>query len=91
MSTSLRDRIQWFSQVEALRTPMVSVVDVVQDLPGHWQVLTTGLTFYILCKGAGVEPIEVLRLMERFEKDVDAPFANQFQAMLAYAKGELNA
>lgn len=89
MRTSLQDRLSWFSQVASLRVPMVKIIDAIQDLPGHFQVYAAGIAFYCLCRGAGVDPHDMVSRLVRMERDVDAPFANQFQAMLAYAKGEL--
>lgn len=89
MRTSLQDRLAWFSEVAALRPLMVLIIDRVQHLPGQFQIYAAGITFYCLCKGAGVDPHEMVTRLQRMERDVDAPFANQFQAMLNYAKGEL--
>lgn len=90
MSTGLQDRIRWFMQPAALRAPMVSIIDRIGELPGHWQILSVGLTFHVLCRGAGINPHDVLNRLENMERDVDAPFASQFRAMKEYAKGELN-
>ena len=89
MRTSLQDRISWFSEVASLRPLLVTLVDATQEYPGHWQVLAQGLALHCLCRGAGINPHEILHQIERMERDVDAPFANQFRAMKEYAKGEL--
>ncbi len=89
MRTSLQDRLSWFSEVAALRPMMVGIIDRIQGFPGHFQVYAAGITFYCLCKGAGVDPHEMVTRLQRMEKDVDAPFAREFAAMLEYAKGEL--
>ena len=89
-ATPLRDRIMWFSAPRNLRVPMIKVIDSIQDYPGHEQILSSALAFYALCKGTNIDYIEVMRLIERVEKDVDAPYANQFKAMMEYAKYELN-
>ncbi len=86
----LLDRIMWFNAPRRLRVPMIKVIDVIQDYPGHEQILSAALAFYALCKGTGIDYIEVIQMIERMEKDIDAPYANQFKAMMAYAKGELN-
>lgn len=88
--SSLSDRIRWFTQVPALRTPVVKIISSIEDLPGHWQVLATGLTFFTLCRGARVDPFEVLQTIVKMEKDADAPFAKQFIAMKQYAENEIN-
>ena len=87
---SLRDRIIWFAAPRLLRVPMIKVIDANQDEPGQIQILSTALAFYALCKGTGMDYIEVIQLIERMEKDVNAPYANQFKAMMEYAKHELN-
>ncbi len=86
----LRDRVMWFSAPRVLRVPMIKVIDVIQDYPGQIQILSSALAFYALCKGTDIDYIEVIQMIERMEKDIDAPYANQFKAMMAYAKGELN-
>ena len=89
-SSGLKDRITWFSEPRLLRVPMISIIDVIQSLPGHFQILSAALAFYTLCKGANIDYIEVIRMIERMEKHVDGPYANQFKAMKEYAKHELN-
>ncbi len=89
-ASGLRDRVMWFNAPRFLRVPMIKVIDVIQDYPGHEQILSSALAFYALCKGTGIDYIEVIQMIERMEKDIDAPYANQFKAMMAYAKGELN-
>jgi len=69
---------------------MVRLIDAIQEVPGHFQILTHALAFHCLCRGAGLNPHEVLHQIERMENDVDAPFAPQFKAMKEYAKGELH-
>jgi hypothetical protein len=69
---------------------MVKVIDALQDLPGHFQILGIGMAFHTLCAGAGVKPTEVLQMIERMERDIDGPYARQFAAMKEYAKHELN-
>lgn len=90
MTTSLQDRVSWFTAPSTLRVPMIKIIDVIQSYPGQHQILSSGLAFYALCKGSGLNTHEVLDMLERMEKDIDTPYANQFQAMMAYAKGELN-
>jgi hypothetical protein len=70
---------------------MIKVIDSIQDEPGQIQILASALAFYALCKGTGIDYIEVIRMLERMESHIDAPYANQLKAMVAYAKGELNA
>lgn len=89
-TSPLRDRVMWFSAPRLLRVPMIKVIDSIQDYPGHEQILSSALAFYALCQGTGIDYIEVMQQIERMERDVDAPYANQFKAMMAYAKGELN-
>ncbi len=89
--SGLRDRIKWFSAPRMLRVPMIKVIDSIQDEPGHIQILSVAMAFYALCKGTGLDYIEVIRQIERMETHMDAPYANQFKAMMAYAEGELNA
>ena len=87
---SIRDRVLEFGDVGALRPLLVGQVDRLQDLPPHLQILAPAVTLLCLCRGAGIPPAEVLQLVERMEKAVDGPFANQWAAMKAYAAGELN-
>lgn len=87
---SIRDRVLGFRDVPTLRNLLVGVVDRLQDLPPQHQIIAPALTFYCFCKGVGINPIDVLILLERMEKDVDGPFSNQWAAMKAYAAGELN-
>jgi hypothetical protein len=89
-SRSLRDRLLEFGNVGALRPLMVGNVDYVQDLPPAMQLLVPMLTAFCLAKGAGIEPRDVLTQIEKMARAVDGPFANQWAAMVAYAKGELN-
>ncbi len=89
-ATSLRDRVSWFSPQSTLRVPMIKVIDAIQDYPGEVQILGSALALYALCKGTGVDYIEVMQMIERMERDIDSPYSNQFKAMMAYAKGELN-
>ena len=88
--SGLRDRISWFQEVPALRPIMVGIVDKVQHLPGHFQILGVAVTLHVLCKGAGIEANTVLQMIERMERDIDGPFAHQFAAMKEYARNELN-
>lgn len=74
----------------AIRPLMVGLVDHLQDRAPQFQILVPALTFHCMCRGVGIDPHEVLQLIERMEKDVDGPFANQWAAMRAYAAGELN-
>lgn len=90
MSRSIRDRVFEFGNVGALREPLVAVIDKLQDMPPQLQIIVPAVTFLCLCRGVGINPIEVLQLVERMEKPVDGPFANQWAAMKAYAAGELN-
>jgi hypothetical protein len=87
---SLRDRVLEFGDHGALRQPLVTLVDKLQDMPPALQILAPAATFVCMCRGAGLEPAEVLQLTERMERPIDGPFANQWAAMRAYAKGELN-
>ncbi len=89
-SAGLRDRVGWFSQQSDLRTPMVTIIDAIQTLPGHIQILASALAFYTLCKGAGLDSHDIVQQIERMERNIDAPYANQFKAMKEYAKHELN-
>ena len=89
--SSISDKLRWFQQVPALREPVVRVISAIEDLPGHWQILTCGLTFLVLCRGAKVEPFEILTMLTKMEADADAPFAKTFHAMKQYAENELNA
>lgn len=89
MLKSLRDRVIWFRDIPGIRPLFVGCVDHLQRMPGQLQILVPALTFYCMCKGAGINPFEVLQVIERMERDVDGPFANQWAAMTAYAKGEL--
>lgn len=88
--SGLRDRISWFQEVPALRPLMVRVIDALQDMPGHFQILGVGVAFHVLCKGAGVKPVDVLTMIERMERHIDGPYAREFAAMKEYAKHELN-
>ena len=88
--SGLKDRLNWFTQVPALRTPVVQVISTVEEYPGHWQILATGLTFLTLCRGGDVNPLEILQRLEKMERDADAPFAKDFAAMKEYARNELN-
>jgi len=69
---------------------MVALIDKIQDLPGHFQILSVALTLYCLCKGGGVDYIEVMKMIERMESDIDGPYSRQFAGMREYAKHELN-
>ncbi len=89
--TAIRDRVLWFNAPRLLRVPMIKVIDSIQDEPGQIQILSTALAFYALCRGTDIDYVEVIRMIERMEKDIDAPYANQLKAMIAYARGELNA
>ena len=88
-SRSLRDKLA-FAHAPSLRQPMYAVVDAVQSAPAQYQVLAPALALIALARGAGLDPIEVFRQAERMIADVDGPFSGQWQAALAYAKGELN-
>lgn len=88
--SGIQDSIRWFQQVPALREPLVRIISTIEDLPGHWQVLSAGLTFLLLCRGARMDPHELLSTLIKMERDADAPFAKQFQAMKQYAENELN-
>ncbi len=90
MSTGLQDRVSWFQQVAELRVPVVKIISAIEELPGHWQILAAGLTFFVLCRGGGLDPHEILQRITRMEKDADAPFAKTFKAMKEYAANELN-
>ena len=86
---SIKDDVKWFAKIASLRTTLVLVIDAVQSEPPQNQILGAGLAFYTMCKGVGIDPHETLEMLYRMESDIDGPFANQFQAMLEYAKGEL--
>lgn len=89
--SGLQDRVRWFNNVPALRVPVVRVINAIEELPGHLQVLTAGLTFLVLCRGARLDPVETLQRLIRMERHADAPFAKTFVAMKQYAENELNA
>ncbi len=89
-SSGLRNRVRWFSAPRVLRVPMIKVIDSIQDETGEIQILSAALAFYALCKGTDINYIEVIEMIERMESHIDGPYANQFKAMMAYAKGELN-
>lgn len=88
--SAIQDRIRWFTEVPALREPVVTLIGAIEDLPAHWRVLSTGLTFLVLCRGAGMDPHELLSRLIKMEKDADAPFAKTFVAMKQYAENELH-
>lgn len=52
--------------------------------------MSIALAFYVLCKGGKVDPIMVMKMIERMESHIDGPYANQFKAMIEYARNELN-
>lgn len=87
---SLRDRIRWFQEPGALRTPVISIIDSIQRLPGHWQIMAVAMTFRVMCNGTGIDPYEILTRIASMERDVDGPFSKQIQAMTEYVKGEIN-
>ena len=90
LSSGLRDRVRWFSRQSELRTPMVAIIDVIQTQPGEIQILASALALHTLCEGAGLNAHEVIYEIERMERNIDAPYANQYKAMKEYAKHELN-
>lgn len=88
--SGLKDRVNWFTKVPSLRTPVVLLISAIEEYRGHAQILGTGLCFYLLCKGGQLNPFEVLQRIDRMEQDADAPFAKDFAAMKEYARHELN-
>lgn len=87
---SLRDRVMEFGTIRLMRPLLVKLVDALQSEPPALQILVPALTLHCLCKGTGLNAHEVLQVIERMEGDIDAAYANQFDAMAAYAQGELN-
>lgn len=89
--SSLRDRIRWFQEPGALRTPVIEIIDAIQKYPGHWQVMAVAMTFKVMCNGTGIKPQDILDRIDRMESHVDGPFSKQIKAMTEYVKGEINA
>jgi hypothetical protein len=86
---SLKDSLRWFSNAPALRTPFVLAVDALQREPGVVQVMTPAVMLVCFCDALGIDPQEVVSQVKRMQRDLDGPFATQWAAMRAYAKGEL--
>jgi len=87
---SLRDRINWFQEPGALRTPVIDIVNAIQHLPPHWRVMSVAYTMYIICKVIGIDANDIYVKIRRMENHVNGPFANQIEAMTNYVKGEFN-
>lgn len=87
---SVRDRVRWFQEPGALRSPVILIINAIQSLPAHFQIMAVAMTFRVMCKGTGLSPQDILNRIDRMESHVDGPFSNQIAAMTEYVKGELN-
>lgn len=86
---ALQDRLRWFSSPADLREPIIHFIDFLSQFPAHFRILTAGLGFILLARGAGMDPHELLSRIIRMEKDFAAAYAKQAHAMQAYAENEL--
>lgn len=82
------DKLTHFSAAE-LREPAVKVLNVLQDAQPEHQLLALATTLAALSDGLGVNPHDLLTRIDRAKRHIDAPFANQYRAIVAYAQGEL--
>lgn len=85
---TVRDSLAFFSNGAGLREPMVAVIDVNQSLAPHVQILAAATALMVMCEGIDYDPHQVLAQLDRAKSNIDAPFANQYQAMREYARGE---
>lgn len=88
-NAGVRDQVVAFCSPAALREPLVRNISRNQDLAPSLQVLVPAAVLVCLCEALGMDPHEVVSLIQRAKSDVDSPYANQWRAMEAYARGEL--
>ena len=87
-NAGLRDKVNYFTDVVALRRYFMMVVDCLQREPPDAQLLGPAAALVVLAEAVGIDPHEVVSIVQRAEKDIDGPFATQWQAMREYARGE---
>lgn len=86
---ALQDRLRWFSSPADLRTPIVNLFGFIEELPAHFRILVVGMGFLLLCRGARMNPHDLLARIIRMEKDFAAAYAKQAAAMQQMAENEL--
>lgn len=85
----LRDNIIFFSDVNSLRAPVYGLTNQLQGHKPHLQLLSLGVSLFMLCEATGINVRDVLTVAENATYDVDSPFSHQVNALKAYAEGEL--
>ena len=85
----VRDKLRYFSNGAGLRKPMVQVINAVQDLQPHVQILAVAIALEAMCDGINHDAMAVVNQVRRAKQDVRSPFSQQYDAMREYAKGEL--
>lgn len=85
---TVRDNLSFFSDVAAVREPTVAAISAVQDHAPHVQLLALAGAVTVLCEGININPHDLLQRVENMKADAESPFAQQWQAMREYAKGE---
>lgn len=86
---TIRDQLSFLSNAAGLRAPLVKTVSAVQDYEPHLQLLGIAATLVCLADAIGINPHDLISRAQRAAADIDGPFANQWQAMRDYARGEL--
>ena len=86
---ALHSAIRWFDRPTTLREPIVRLISANQKEPPHHQVMALALTLELVCRAIDMDAVGIVERARRMVNDVDGPFANQWQAMTAYAKGEI--
>lgn len=85
----VRTHIGFLNNVSGIREPAFKVINAVQDHNPVHQVMAIATALDAVAAAIGVSPHELLQKVERARRHIDGPFQTHYQAIVAYAKGEL--
>ena len=86
--STVRDRIDLFSNASQLRKPAFKIISQIQEEDPAIQILSAASALSAMCEAIGYNPHDVVSRINRAKRHIDAPFSNEYQAMVEYAKGE---
>lgn len=83
------DRINYFTDVAALRRGAFTTIDAVQSEPNQAvQYYGPAVAFVAMAEALGRDPHEDISRVKRMMEAAEGPFTTQVQAIRDYAKGE---
>lgn len=86
---TIMDRINYFTDVAALRRGAFATISAIQDEQNKAvQYLGPAVAFVAMAEALGRDPHEDISRVKRMMSSVEGPFTAEVQAIRDYAKGE---